>query len=302
MTFHQLEYFIAVAKYLNFSIAAEEVFSSQSTLSNQIKKLEDELGVFLFVRGSRSVRLTPAGDDFLVHARRIVAEVSLSKENMEEYTNYQKGHIRIGLVPSASYLGIHKYLAEFLHTYSHLEFHFFFDNTEALLRGIREKKTMLAFVSAPFSEEYSVNFYPILKENLVLLVSTNSRFAKRQEVSISEVEKESFLLSNDSRYYLNDMYATHGINLKTIGDCNNMNMVRSFVEEEISVALIGEYTAKKLVSEKIAAIPLVEKYEHTHGLAIPKQKRSPLSTKALRDFILLKTGAPPAEDEPDDED
>jgi DNA-binding transcriptional LysR family regulator len=250
------------------------------------------LGVLLFTRGSRSVRLTPAGDDFLVHAKRIATEVTLSKEKMQEYTNYQKGHIRIGITPYMSYLGIYKLLAEFLHFYVNMEFRLYIDSTESLLKGMREKKAMLAFVTSPHNNEFEVDFYPILKERLILLVSCENALAAKQQVDIEDLAQDPFLFCNDSRYYMNEMYSLYGVNLKTIGVCNDVHMVKSFVEENLGITLIGEHIASNLTTDKILAIPLVQKFEYVHGLAVPKQKRLPLSTKTLRDFILKKAQTP----------
>ena len=75
MEMHQLEYVLAVAKYKNFTRASEVLKTSQSSLSQQIIKLENELGISLFVRTTRSVELSPAGDEFVKHARRTMSEV-----------------------------------------------------------------------------------------------------------------------------------------------------------------------------------------------------------------------------------
>ncbi len=113
MEIHQLEYFLAVEKYRNFSTASLEICVSQSTLSQQIKKLEDELGVKLFIRYSRSVRLTPAGEDFLVHAQRIVSEIQQSRETIQKYISFDKGSIKIGVFPNMACLGLNKIITSF---------------------------------------------------------------------------------------------------------------------------------------------------------------------------------------------
>ena len=74
MEMHQLEYVLAVAKYHNFTRASEALKTSQSSLSQQIIKLENELGISLFVRTTRSVQISPAGEEFVKHAKRIILE------------------------------------------------------------------------------------------------------------------------------------------------------------------------------------------------------------------------------------
>ena len=90
MEMHQLEYVLAVAKYQNFTRASEVLKTSQSSLSQQIIKLENELGISLFVRTTRSVQLSPAGEEFVKHARRIMSEVIEARRCIYEYTSFEK--------------------------------------------------------------------------------------------------------------------------------------------------------------------------------------------------------------------
>jgi LysR family hydrogen peroxide-inducible transcriptional activator len=105
MNLRDLKYLVAVADLQNFSHAAERCFVSQPTLSTQIKKLEDELGVVVFERNNRSVRLTEAGELILVVARRILAEVDLIGDIAESARDPLAGTLRLGAFPTlASYV------------------------------------------------------------------------------------------------------------------------------------------------------------------------------------------------------
>lgn len=99
MEMHQLEYVLAVAKYQNFTRASEVLKTSQSSLSQQIIKLENELGISLFVRTTRSVQLSPAGEEFVKHARRIMSEVIEARRCIYEYTSFEKGNLTVGIIP-----------------------------------------------------------------------------------------------------------------------------------------------------------------------------------------------------------
>ena len=99
MEMHQLEYVLAVAKYQNFTRASEVLKTSQSSLSQQIIKLENELGISLFVRTTRSVQLSPAGEEFVKHARRIMSEVIEARRCIHEYTSFEKGNLTVGIIP-----------------------------------------------------------------------------------------------------------------------------------------------------------------------------------------------------------
>ena len=113
MEMHQLEYVLAVAKYNNFTRAAEEIRTSQSSLSQQIGKLENELGISLFMRTTRSVQLTPAGAEFVTHAKRIMAEVAKARLCINEYVSIEKGNLTLGVIAVVGHSNIPKLIVSF---------------------------------------------------------------------------------------------------------------------------------------------------------------------------------------------
>jgi DNA-binding transcriptional LysR family regulator len=91
----QLEYFVAVARHGHFGRAAEAVYVTQPALSQQVRRLEAELGVALLRRTSRGIELTPAGADLLAHAETILAEVSGARSAMDEHAGVLRGAVRV---------------------------------------------------------------------------------------------------------------------------------------------------------------------------------------------------------------
>src|SRR6266436_7143611 len=105
MEMHQLRYVAAVARTRNFSRAAEQCHVSQPSLSQQIQKLEDELGERLFHRTKREAKLTPAGEAFLQRAIRILEEVDAAKREATDARDLLCGTITVGVLPTiAPYL------------------------------------------------------------------------------------------------------------------------------------------------------------------------------------------------------
>jgi DNA-binding transcriptional LysR family regulator len=97
----QLEYFVAVARHGHFGRAAEAVYVTQPALSQQVRRLEDELGVALLRRTSRGVELTPAGEDLLARAEAILAEVSGARSAMDEHAGLVRGTVRVAATADA---------------------------------------------------------------------------------------------------------------------------------------------------------------------------------------------------------
>jgi len=91
----QLEYFAAVARHRHFTRAAEELYVTQSALSQQVRRLEAELGLQLLVRGSRGVELTPAGGDLLARAETILAEFARARADMDAHVGAERGLVRV---------------------------------------------------------------------------------------------------------------------------------------------------------------------------------------------------------------
>lgn len=114
MNLHQIQYFKEIANCGTFSKAANNLFVAQPTLSQQISLLEDELGVSLFNRLPRSAELTSAGKHFLVHADKILNEISVAKTEMKDISNIDLHTFKFGVIWSLSTLGYANLLNEFL--------------------------------------------------------------------------------------------------------------------------------------------------------------------------------------------
>ena len=100
MDLRQLEYFAAVARHGHFTRAAEELYVTQSALSQQVRRLEAELGLRLMVRGSRGVELTPAGADLLERAQTILAEMAGARADMDAHAGAERGLVRVAAAPA----------------------------------------------------------------------------------------------------------------------------------------------------------------------------------------------------------
>ena len=147
MEIRHLRYFIAVAELRNFTKAAEASFVAQSALSQQISRLEHELGAPLFVRGKRGAELTPAGELLLPHARRIVADEAWARAEMRSYLGLEKGRLTIGMIQtSASGVDVAGSVAEFSQRYPGIELHIVDQTTAEMVEGVRRGPLDLAVV------------------------------------------------------------------------------------------------------------------------------------------------------------
>jgi DNA-binding transcriptional LysR family regulator len=147
MEIRHLRYFIAVTELRNFTRAAEACFVAQSALSQQIGRLEHELGTPLFVRGKRGAELTPAGELLLPHARRLVSEEAWARAEMRSYLGLEKGRLNIGLIQtSASAVDVVAVVAEFYRSHPGIELHIVNQASAQMVEGVGRGLLDLALV------------------------------------------------------------------------------------------------------------------------------------------------------------
>src|ERR1700754_2415229 len=151
MELRQLEYFIAVASEMNFSRAAQQVHVVQSALSTSVSKLEKELGVELFDRSRQQIRITPAGELFREHARRVINTARLARDSISDYRGALSGTIEIGSLITFGALDVPRILGEFHREYPFVRIRLRDSQlgSTAYLSAIADGSLDLAFISAP---------------------------------------------------------------------------------------------------------------------------------------------------------
>ncbi|WP_206916589.1 LysR family transcriptional regulator [Alicyclobacillus suci] len=290
MEIHQLEYFLAVSTCMSFSTASMEINVSQSTLSHQIRKLENELGVKLFIREPRSVRLSPAGEEFLEHTRKILAAIKTSQEAMQQYTNYIKGHLSIGAIPTIAYLGFNRIITKFIQSYPGISVEIHEANTDDLLQWMYEKRVNVSFITSPFVDQYDVTFHPLVEDTVVALVPASHRLANSdQAIDIHDLYQEKFLMIKSSsgfRSRLIEACNDAGFHPDIILESSHVEILRGFVEEQMGVALMGLRIAQNISSPLTSIVHLKQIIKRQNGLAIPRVKSVPLATRLFLDFII----------------
>lgn len=150
MDLRQMRYFLAVAEMKNFSAAAEALHMAQPPLSRQIKQLEDELGVLLFERGPRQVKLTDAGQIFLERSLSILKDTELLTKQMQNFSLGTEGTLQIGTVSSSGAIYLDKRILHFCHDFPKVKFELYEGNTYKILELLEKNKIEIGIVRSPF--------------------------------------------------------------------------------------------------------------------------------------------------------
>lgn len=196
MNLRDLRYFVALADTRHFGRAAEICFVSQPTLSTQLKKLEDELGVTLFERAPRNLLLTPAGEQILPHARQALAQVGLMQEVAKHIRDPEAASVRLGIFPTlAPYLLPHV-VPNIRRRFPHLELLLVEEKTEALIQQLRSGMIDAAILAEPVIDEYFESMH-LFTEPFVLALPENHPLTRQRTLGMGELEQQHLLLLED---------------------------------------------------------------------------------------------------------
>ncbi|PTX91605.1 LysR substrate-binding domain-containing protein [Opitutus sp. ER46] len=193
MELHQLRYFLAVTRTHNFCRAADQCHVAQPSLSQQIMKLEDELGERLFERTKREVRLTAAGELLREHAERVLEEVELARDKVREVRGLVRGRVALGALPTVAPYFLPPRLREFSRRHPGIEIEVHEDTTAQLAAAVLAKEIDVAVVSLPI-ERAGLVAEELFTEDLLVALPRRHALATRRELQVDDLEKETFIL------------------------------------------------------------------------------------------------------------
>ncbi|HEX2331164.1 MAG TPA: LysR family transcriptional regulator [Candidatus Angelobacter sp.] len=200
MEVHQLRYFCAVAETGSFTRAAEREQVAQPSLSQQIMKLEEELGVRLFDRLGRSVRLTDPGQTFLPRARTILSEMKAAKEEVADRQATVSGPVSVGVIPTIAPYFLPSRIASFTRKYPQASITVVEDVTARLLDRLRGGLIDMAIMAVPM-RGHDLECASLRTERLYAILPTDHKLAKKRSLFIRELREDPFLLLRDDHCF-----------------------------------------------------------------------------------------------------
>ena len=196
MEMHQLRYMVAVVRAGNFSRAAEQCHVSQPSLSQQILKLEEELGERLFDRMKREAKLTPHGEAFLRRAVRILEEVDAAKREASDAQSLLRGRLTVGVLPTIAPHLLPEVLVAFAERFSGVEIVVQEDTTARLLKLAHAYEIDFALVSRPIQDQ-GMEVKDLFVEELRLALPPGHPLTRKRTVSLADLEKERFIVMKE---------------------------------------------------------------------------------------------------------
>ncbi len=197
MELHQLRYFLAVAKAGNFSRAAKNCHVAQPSLSQQILKLESELGERLFERKSRQVLLTSAGEALRARATKILHEIEEAQREVQDASRDPRGKVALSALPTIAPYLLPKIIRDFSHRCPAVETIVHEETTARALDALNESELDLALVSLPIQAAH-LEIRPLFSEELLLALPRRHALLRKRQLTAADLEPQKFIFMADA--------------------------------------------------------------------------------------------------------
>jgi len=240
MELNQLEYFKALAHINHFTQAAQSISVSQPALSRSIAKLEKELGVPLFNRVGKKIRLTPYGQTFLIHTERALQEIANGKQAVTDLSEPDQGVVNLSFLHSLGTYLVPMLLSNFKKKYPKIQFSLNQDNSARLTEQLIEGDTDLCLCSTLMTTE-SLGWVSLCAEELFIILPSKDPLAKHRSLRLEEISHEPFITFKPMyglRLLADQFFETAAVRPKITFEGDEIMTVASLVAANLGVALI----------------------------------------------------------------
>ncbi len=290
MTITQIKYFLAILEYNNFSNAAEEMYISQSSLSKQIKSLENELGITLFARSSSKVSLSPGGKLFYKYAKAMNESYeNLKKEISALHEDAPAGDISLGVLPLITDYNILKTLTTF-QKLSNIQVNIAEGDQKVILHLLSSKKIDLAILRLDYISGKCYEFHPICYDHFVFVCSKRQRRAlpeNLQAISPAVLSGVSFIMLNQE----SDIYKLCADYFTRLGIAPHIRFIAgrhlyllNMVADDLGVTLLPHNMVDTSSFPDLVFYPLEEPLDTALGIVRMKQRVLPLEADLLYNY------------------
>jgi LysR family hydrogen peroxide-inducible transcriptional activator len=195
MNLQELAYFVAVAEHRHFGRAAQACHVSQPTLSGQLLKLEQQLGVTLFERNNRRVSITPVGEKILEHARRALEEAGLVESVAKTSQDQLVGSLKLGVIPTLAPYLIPLILGPLREAYPRLTIELWEDITVSLLERLRSQRLDAALLATEIPES-DLTTVALFDEPFLAALPAGHRLASRKSIDVADIADDLLVLAD----------------------------------------------------------------------------------------------------------
>jgi DNA-binding transcriptional LysR family regulator len=257
----QLRYLVALAEERHFTRAATREHIAQPALSQQIRRLEDEVGLPLVERTTRRVSITQAGDVLVARARRILAELEAADYELQSLRGLQTGHVSVGALHTMGPVDLSLVLAIFRQRYPAVELTVREQSSEELAEMLRVDELDLAFLSVTERiESHGLGLQQLISEELVVILPPSHPLGGRRRVRMAELADEQFISFREGarlRELLVTAGRSAGFEPRITLESNESQRIRRMVARDMGVAILPRSDAESAGAE-VAVATLID--------------------------------------------
>ena len=274
ITLTQLEYIVAIDEYRHFATAAEKCFVTQPTLSMQIKKLEDELGVIIFDRSRQPVVPTDLGAKLIEQARMTLSATQRIKEIIQEEQQEVEGTLKIGIIPTLAPYLLPVFIGPYIRKYPAVKVEVEELVSEEIIRRLKRDMLDVGLFVTPYHDEKIVE-RPVFYEEMLVYAHPDCELLKKKEVGHEDIVTSDIWMLGNGHCFRNqvvnlcEMSASQHKNLPFEFESNSLETLMRIVDVEGGFTLIPELALQYMSPEK------------------KKQVRSIANTKPLREVSVI---------------
>lgn len=278
----QLEYIVALDTHKSFSLAADKCFVTQPTLSMQIKKMENDLGIVLFDRSKQPIVSTDIGKIIIEQARLVLSESKKIEELIQTSKNTLIGELKIGIIPSLAPYLLPLFIGDFARKYPGIKISIHEYLSEEISENLLNEKIDVGLLVTPLKVSGFVET-PLFYEKILLYCNENHAFAKLKEVSIQQIMNENVWLLSHGHCFRNQVVnlcklKNNSNNLPFAYESASIETLIKFVDKEGGLTLIPELAvldlpdAKKKLAKKITGLSPVREVSLVTNRVFVKQR------------------------------
>ena len=255
----QLRAFASLARTGSFTLAAKELYLSQSAVSHSMKALEQDVGCRLLDRLGKKVLLTQAGEQLLHHAQKILSEMSQARESLRQLGKWGRARLRVGASTTACQYILPAVLREFKESFPQCLINVEPGDTPEAIALLRENRIDLALALQPKNEE-KMEFVPLFTDELVFLMSPVHPWAAAGRVTREEIPRQYYVLYNKNSYtfrMVEEYFHADDMVLNTVMEFGSMAAIKELVKLSVGVSILAPWIAQKELRDKLlVSLPL----------------------------------------------
>jgi DNA-binding transcriptional LysR family regulator len=282
----QLRYFVAVATELNFSRAAERLHISQPPLSQQIKHLEEELGVQLLLRNSRAVELTAIGKLFLEEARETLERAERAVATARRAAAGEVGSIVVATMSTADILVFPRIVPAFQKRFPAVQLTFLHMSEVELAVALEDGRVNVGFATLPVVTRGDCVAESIYREPMVAALPSSHRLAGEASIEIEALSEDDWVLPDplrtpSSHFTVMSLCAARGFVPRAVQYCDNVQFMLSLISADLAVAVLPE-RVQLMPRKGVAMVPMRSAERVVELGVIHSPKRA---TRVVHSFI-----------------